>query len=119
MLRMTPSPARGEGALRRLDPEHDSIGILQRANPLAANSAVEAANNTAELEAARIRFLGKKGEITLLYDDLGSMTLEERKSEGAANNALKFGVEEKRREKEAQTGKADDATRGSSARRST
>jgi phenylalanyl-tRNA synthetase alpha chain len=76
----------------------------------AANNAIEAATSTAELEAARIKFLGKKGEITLLYNDLGSMTLEERRSEGAANNALKFGVEEKRREKEAKL-KADERNR--------
>src|SRR5271165_6182320 len=66
---------------------------------VAANNAIDAAANTAELEAARIKFLGKKGEVSLLYSDLGSMTLEARKLEGAANNALKFEVEERHKHK--------------------
>jgi phenylalanyl-tRNA synthetase alpha chain len=69
---------------------------------VAANNAIDAATTKAELEAIRVNFFGKKGVITLLYDDLGSLPLEERKREGAANNALKFDVDEKRRKKEAE-----------------
>ena len=68
---------------------------------VAANNAIDAATNTAELEAARIKFLGKKGEVNLLYNDLASMTLDVRKLEGAANNALKFEVEERHKDKQA------------------
>ena len=67
-----------------------------------ANNAIEAATTLAELEAARIWALGKKGKITLLYDNLGSLPLEQRKQEGAANNALKFEIDEKRLKKEAE-----------------
>jgi phenylalanyl-tRNA synthetase alpha chain len=69
---------------------------------VAANNAIEAATTRAELEAARISALGRKGSITLLYDNLGSMTLEQRKPEGAANNAIKFEVIEKLTKKEAE-----------------
>jgi phenylalanyl-tRNA synthetase alpha chain len=68
----------------------------------AANSAIEKATTRAELEAARISALGRKGSITLLYDNLGSMTLDQRKQEGAANNAIKFEVIEKLTKKEAE-----------------
>jgi len=50
---------------------------------------VEAANDLESLEAARITALGKKGKITDLMKTLGKMDPEERKSTGAALNALK------------------------------
>jgi phenylalanyl-tRNA synthetase alpha chain len=66
-----------------------------------ANSALDAATTLAELEAARVGILGKKGSVTRLYDDLGALPLEERKREGAANNAIKSEIIEKHAEKEA------------------
>ncbi len=69
---------------------------------VAATNEIEAATTLAELETARIRALGKKGTITLLYDDLGSLPLDQRKQEGAANNAIKFQVIEKRTRTEAE-----------------
>ncbi len=107
MLRMALPPPRGKARLDGWVQSMTDRDTQREQIRIAANNAIDAATNTAELEATRIRFLGKKGEITLLYNDLGSMTLEERKSEGAANNALKFGVEEKRRQKEAKL-KADE-----------
>jgi phenylalanyl-tRNA synthetase alpha chain len=107
MLRMALPPPRGSARLDGWIQSMTDRDTQREQIRVAANNAIDAATNTAELEAARIRFLGKKGEITLLYNDLGSMTLEQRKSEGAANNALKFGVEEKRRRKEAKL-KADE-----------
>jgi phenylalanyl-tRNA synthetase alpha chain len=42
-----------------------------------------------DLEALRVRVLGKKGEITELMKSLGSYSIEERKTQGAALNAMK------------------------------
>jgi phenylalanyl-tRNA synthetase alpha chain len=69
---------------------------------VAANTAIETAATTAELESARINALGKNGAIILLYENLGTLTLEERKREGAANNAVKFEVTENHKKKEAE-----------------
>jgi phenylalanyl-tRNA synthetase alpha chain len=69
---------------------------------VAANNAIEAATTLSELEAARISAFGKKGAITLLYDNLGSLTLEERKREGAANNAVKLEANQNYTRKEAE-----------------
>ena len=51
--------------------------------------AIEAATNEAELEAIRVAALGKKGSVSLLLASLGTMPIEQRKIEGAANNELK------------------------------
>ena len=49
----------------------------------------EAATTTAELEALRVKYLGKKGEVTELLKGLGKLSIEERKTVGAAINELK------------------------------
>ena len=54
-----------------------------------AIEAIEKAASEAELEAIRIATLGKKGTVSLLLASLGSMPIEQRKTEGAANNVLK------------------------------
>jgi phenylalanyl-tRNA synthetase alpha chain len=54
-----------------------------------ASEAIAAANTTAELEALRVQYLGKKGEVTELLKTLGTMAPEERKSFGAAVNEVK------------------------------
>jgi phenylalanyl-tRNA synthetase alpha chain len=51
--------------------------------------AIEAATNEGELEAVRVAALGKKGSISALLATLGKMSPEERKTSGAAINALK------------------------------
>jgi phenylalanyl-tRNA synthetase alpha chain len=57
-------------------------------------AAISAANDEAALEAVRVGALGKKGSISALLATLGKMPPEQRKSEGAAINALKDAVTE-------------------------
>ncbi len=47
------------------------------------------ASNTADLENLRVKYLGKKGEVTELLKGLGKLSIEERKTVGAAINDLK------------------------------
>ncbi len=49
----------------------------------------DAATTTAALEALRVKYLGKKGEVTELLKGLGKLSIEERKTVGAAINELK------------------------------
>lgn len=51
---------------------------------------VDAALDLASLEDARVRLLGKKGEITALMKDLGSLPPAERAALGASVNVLKL-----------------------------
>lgn len=50
---------------------------------------IEAANDLGSLDEVRVMALGKKGAITDLMKNLGTMTPEERKTEGAALNKIK------------------------------
>ena len=50
---------------------------------------IDAANDLGALDEVRVTALGKKGAITEMMKSLGKMTPEERKTEGAALNALK------------------------------
>ena len=52
-------------------------------------AAIAGASDEAALEAARISALGKKGSISALLATLGKLSPDERKSAGAAINALK------------------------------
>ena len=56
-------------------------------------AAIAAANDEAALEAARVAALGKKGTISALLATLGTMSPDERRSAGAAINALKDEVD--------------------------
>jgi phenylalanyl-tRNA synthetase alpha chain len=56
--------------------------------------AIAAAADEAALEAVRVGALGKKGSISALLATLGKMSPDERKSAGAAINALKDKVSE-------------------------
>jgi phenylalanyl-tRNA synthetase alpha chain len=58
------------------------------------SAAIDAAADEAALEAVRIGALGKKGSISDLLKTLGTMSPEERKTRGAAINALKDRVGE-------------------------
>ena len=55
-------------------------------------NAVAAAADEAALETVRVSALGKKGSISALLATLGKMSPEERKTEGAAINAVKDAV---------------------------
>jgi len=52
-------------------------------------AAVAAAKDEAALEAVRVSALGKNGQVTALLKTLGSMTPDERKTQGPAINGLK------------------------------
>ena len=55
----------------------------------AALAAVEAAASESDLDAVRVRHLGRKGELTQLLKGLGQLPPEQRPSVGAAINAAK------------------------------
>lgn len=58
-----------------------------------ALEAVQEAGDLAALDAVRVHYLGKKGEITSLLKSLGSMPAEERKMQGQAINRVKQSVQ--------------------------
>ncbi len=57
-----------------------------------AKAAVAAAGSSAELDAVRVEFLGKKGQITALLKGLGKLSADERPAAGAAINVVKQDV---------------------------
>lgn len=59
-----------------------------------ALDAVAAANESAALEQVRVQYLGKKGEISALMKNLGSVAPEERPKVGAVINEAKGQVEQ-------------------------
>ena len=59
-----------------------------------AQQAVENSNNTADLEALRVQYLGKKGELTALLKGLGSLPSEDRPRAGAEINKAKSLIED-------------------------
>jgi len=59
-----------------------------------AKQALEAAASLKELDEIRVRFLGKKGEITSLLKGLGSLSAEERPAAGQAVNRARKEIEE-------------------------
>jgi len=62
----------------------DIDGLLKQ-----ATAQIGAANKTVDLEAVRVAYLGKKGELTTLLKALGSMTPEQRPIFGDAVNSAK------------------------------
>lgn len=60
---------------------------------LDAQRALEAAANPAELEALRIRFLGKKGELTAVLKQMGGLSAEERPVIGQLANQVRAALE--------------------------
>ncbi len=64
-----------------------------------AIEAIESAKSADELEALRVRFLGKKGELTTILKGLGRLSNEERPEMGKLSNEIKNliagGLEEK------------------------
>ena len=59
-----------------------------------ALSALSAANNAAELDEVRVRFLGKKGELTAILKQMGSLSPEERPLVGQLVNEVRSELEE-------------------------
>jgi len=60
---------------------------------IAAEKAVSIAKDATELEAAEVRFLGRKGELTSILKRLADLEPEERKKMGAAANEIKREIE--------------------------
>ncbi len=54
-----------------------------------ARDAVSTARDLAALDAVRVRFLGKKGELTALLKQLGGMPDEQRRAQGQVINSVK------------------------------
>ena len=61
---------------------------------LEATEAVAAAQSEAEIEAVRVKYLGKKGELTAILKQMGSLSPEERPKMGQLVNEAKSEVEE-------------------------
>ena len=59
-----------------------------------ALSALEAVKDAAALEAVRVRFLGKKGEITAILKQMGGLSAEERPVIGQLANQIRADIEE-------------------------
>ena len=68
----------------------------------AALSAFEAANDSAALDALRVQYLGKKGELTAVLKQMGKLSAEERPAMGQLANEVRAALEEalERRSKE-------------------
>ncbi len=60
-----------------------------------AIAALEAADTPAALEELRVRFLGKKGEVTAVLKQMGSLSAEERPVMGQIANSVRAEIEQK------------------------
>ena len=60
-----------------------------------AIAALDAATTPAELEELRVRFLGKKGELTAVLKQMGKLSAEERPVMGQLANSVRAVIEEK------------------------
>jgi len=58
-----------------------------------AISAIDKADSAAELDNLRIQYLGKKGEVTAILKQMGSLSAEERPVVGALANELRESIE--------------------------
>ena len=68
--------------------------------------ALEAATTPAELEELRVRYLGKKGELTAVLKQMGSLSAEERPIMGQVANSVRAVIEEKLDSRKAEIGAA-------------
>ena len=60
-----------------------------------ALSALAGVNDAGELDALRVRFLGKKGELTGVLKMMGKLSAEERPVMGQAANNVRAAIDEK------------------------
>ena len=65
----------------------------------AARDAVAAASDEKQIDEIRVKYLGKKGEVTSVLKGLGAIAPEERKEVGALANEVRAIIEEKLNEK--------------------
>jgi phenylalanyl-tRNA synthetase alpha chain len=66
-----------------------------------ATAELEQISENAGLEAWRVRYLGKKSELTQVLRGLSELSIEEKKAVGSAANALKMALEESFQQKQA------------------
>ncbi|NDY41284.1 phenylalanine--tRNA ligase subunit alpha [Dissulfurirhabdus thermomarina] len=76
----------------------ERLGEIRRA----ALAAVQDARTPEDLEAVRVRYLGRKGELTRLLKGLGALPPEERPAAGREANLLKKDIETALRDREAE-----------------
>jgi phenylalanyl-tRNA synthetase alpha chain len=65
-----------------------------------AQEELKGANDTAALDVWRVRYLGKKSELTQILRGLATLSIEEKKAVGSAANELKTNLEEIFKKKE-------------------
>ncbi len=73
---------------------------------VSALEAVNGAQSAAEIEELRVKFLGKKGEVSAILKSLGSLSAEERPKMGQLANEVRAAIEEAIAEKKESLGKA-------------
>ena len=61
---------------------------------LAAKAELEKISDSAELENLRVKFLGKKGELTAIMKQMATLSAEERPIIGQAANSVRSEIEE-------------------------
>ena len=66
---------------------------------LSAMTALEEASTPAALEEIRVRFLGKKGEVTAVLKQMGKLSAEERPVMGQLANSVRAEIENKLEER--------------------
>ncbi len=67
-----------------------------------ASADIKAAKSLEELEAVRVRYLGRKGEVTAVLRTLGGLSAAERPKVGAAANRARVSIEEALEAREAE-----------------
>lgn len=60
----------------------------------AAISAINSSNDAVSLDAARVKYLGKKGELTAILKGMGALSVDERKEIGQLANEARTSIEE-------------------------
>ena len=78
----------------------EQLELIQQA----ALAALEAANTPADLEEIRVKYLGKKGELTAVLKMMGKLSAEERPIMGALANTVRAEIEAKLEEAKASIG---------------
>ena len=90
------------------------MSVLQQIEELKkeALGELEAAGDAGQLEAWRIRYLGKKSRLNEVLRGLASLPIEDRKTAGAASNRLKVELEESLSNRQEAIGRQGDASKG-------
>ena len=73
--------------------ENDSIALVEEVKAAALDE-LESADSTQRLEEWRVTYLGRRGRLTQVLRNLGSLSVDERRSTGAAANEAKTLLEE-------------------------